>query len=647
MRISQNHHLTLLGAAASVATVLHHNCYHCHAQQILNNAIVYTVDENNPIAEAIAIDENGFIVGVGTADNVTAEFPTYSITDLNGQLVLPGFQDAHLHAVEAGINGQICYVSSEDGIENIPFYFDEADCANGGAFGGQGWIMGAGVDLDAIVAELAANESARYPIEVLDEIFPDIPVVILDQFGHGALANTAGMEAVGYTTAQDPPGGQILRDDDGEPIGIVTENAQQKLREAAFPPTEENQDLAYRSLKDALEVLKKNGITTVSDAGGFWRQAQTESWSRAEEEGILTVRASNALYVYPDENIASQLSELTERYSNDPDALVRFNQAKIYVDGILSLSTGKLFDPYEYDPFAEFRNGDSETWNGFEYFGTNTTLNFISQALANAGFQLHYHVTGDYGANLALSAIESTQSRANIEPYRLTHCYLVDELDRPRFEELGVIADFQLAPSSVSAEYTEGMAEFIGTERAATLLPAVELYEAGAMLTLSSDWDADTLSPLKKMETALNRPTGRSFTNLTAIIPMLTLNVATLLQHDHKTGSIEVGKLADLVVIDKDIFSLPTDQISTAEVTRTYLQGELVFGGRGGTGATGAVDGVGERGDGVSPSGGDGTEAPVDAPAPTPIPSSGVDGKGSRSLSALSLLAASSYLLSL
>jgi predicted amidohydrolase YtcJ len=571
----------------------------CRGQKILHNAIVYTVDPSNPYAEAIAIDENGFIVGVGNYTDIAKEYPTYELTDLGGQLVLPGFQDAHLHAVEAGIYSQVCYVDQAASIEDIPFWFDDEECANNGEFGDQGWVMGAGVDLARIVDELQWNATARYPIEVLDERWPNTPVVILDQFGHGALANTVAMEAVGYLAGPDPVGGQILRDADGLPLGIVTENAQQKLREGAFPPTEANKDVAFHSLIVALDELKKHGITTVSDAGGFWRQAQTESWARAEEEGLLTVRASNALYIYPDQDITEQLLTLMERFSNNPDKLLRFNQAKIYVDGILELSTGRLYDPYEYDPFQNYRGSSGSEWRGFEYFTNNVTLNFVVTALlTNQDWQLHFHVTGDAGAGIALSAIESLQGTNSRGPHRLTHCYLVAEADRPRFAQLGAVADFQLAPSSLSAEYRDKMTDFLGAKRAATLLPALELYEAGATVVLSSDWDADDLSPLEKIQTVLTRPDNRSFPDLETVIPLLTLNPAILLQHDDKTGSIEVGKFADLAVIDKNIFSLSFDQISTAEVSRTYLQGKLIYGGPGGSGA------VVEKGNGFREQGG-------------------------------------------
>lgn len=177
-----------------------------------------------------------------------------------------------------------------------------------------------------------------YPIDVLDKAYPDTPVLILDSLGHGALTNTVALREVGYTGIDDnPPGGILRRDSEtGDLIGIVLENGQQRLRDAAFPPNnQDNQDTAYNGLLSSLATLNKNGITTVSDAGGFWRQ-----------EGKLTVRASNALYIYPDEIPfeTQQLPQLIQRYSNDHSSLLQMNQAKIYVDGILDLFTSALYD---------------------------------------------------------------------------------------------------------------------------------------------------------------------------------------------------------------------------------------------------------------------------------------------------------------
>lgn len=502
------------------------------------------------------------VAAVGSNEQVLMENTATKIIDLQQRLLLPGFQDAHLHAVEAGVNAGQCYIEEDALVEDLPYYFQDCGVSSNTP---EEWIVGAGIDIGILLEDI----TQEYPLTILDRAFPTTPVLILDSLGHGAVANSAAMAIVGYDTLKEnPPGGILVRDVTTNALtGIVLENAQQPLRDAAFPPTFGNQQRAYESLLNALEVLAQHGITTVSDAGGFYRQAQTESWARAEQEGLLTVRASNALYVYPDTPIDDQLLELTSRYSNDPDTLVRFNQAKIYVDGILSLLTGALYEPYNVSL-------PQEDAYGFEYFGDS--LQNVSEVLSNAGFQLHFHVTGDRGAGLALDAIEQLSSNAT-GPHRLTHCYLVDEADRSRFAELGVVADFQLAPSSVDASYTEFMEELIGTTRASQLLPALELYEKGAFVTLSSDWDADVLSPIRKMQTVLTRNDGRSFPSVESVIPLLTLNPAILLQHDDKTGSIEVGKAADLVVLDKNIFQLPVEEIHTAQVVLTMLQGKAVY----------------------------------------------------------------------
>ena len=566
MLISQDRYnimtMTLLTIAATVLL-----CITKAASQLaLINGRIYTVNEANPWAEALLIDNDGMIAQVGaTSDEIMAMMDNATtVIDLQQRLVLPGFQDAHLHAVEAGINAELCYIDEDALVADLPFYFQ--DCPNGGEFADQGWIVGAGID----VGLLLEDTTQEYPITVLDAAYPATPVLILDSLGHGAVVNSAAMAAVGYNDMEgDPPGGILIRDDfTNELTGIVLENAQQPLRDAAFPPTDENQQRAYESLLDALETLAQNGVTTVSDAGGFYRQAQTEAWARAELEGVLTVRASNALYVYPDTGLDEQLQELTSRYSNDPNSLVRFNQAKIYVDGILSLLTGALYEPYNLGALP----GQDEY--GFEYFGE--TLQNISETLSNAGFQLHFHVTGDRGAGLALDAIEQLSNNAT-GPHRLTHLYLADEADWTRFAQLGVVADFQLAPSSVDASYTEFMSDLIGESRASQLLPALELYNAGVLVTLSSDWDADVLSPIRKIQTVLTRPDGRSFPSIESVIPLLTINPAVLLQHDDKTGSIEDGKYADLVVLDKNIFELQVDEIHTAQVMITMLQGEVIY----------------------------------------------------------------------
>ncbi len=525
---------------------------------MLTNAKIHTVNRAAPSAEAIAIDERGIITAVGaTADVLASAGAGAKVIDLGGRMVLPGFQDAHMHLIEAGVNEVLC--------EFEPFAeLDETSATVEECLGQSKseWVVGSGVSMTNLL------DQDKNPIALLDEIAPDRPVLILDDIGHGAWANTAAMQAAGYDTLDgNPPGGIILRNTEGKPNGVVLENAQQKLRNLAFPDTPANVDFAYESMLATLKTMAANGITSVSDAGGFWPQGHIKAWQRALAEGTLTVRASNALYIYPDMPFDEQMAKLKALYANDAASLLRFNQAKIYVDGILEQRTGAVLEPYE--PGAGIDHGFER---GFEYF-EGDALKRYSKELSDIGFQLHYHVTGDRGARLALDAIE--QANPAPGPHRLTHLYLVDEADFPRFKKLGVVADFQLAPSSLDPEYDDFIRAFIG-DRADDLLPAGSLRDAGAEIVMSSDFDADELSPLIKMQAALTRDRNGA-PDIETAIEWMTINPARLLHQDKTTGSLEVGKYADIAVIDRDITELKADEIGKAKVVATLLQGKPVY----------------------------------------------------------------------
>ncbi|WP_291731792.1 amidohydrolase [Leisingera sp. F5] len=526
---------------------------------VLTNAVIYTVDEERSWAEALAIDETGVIAAVGSeAEVLAAAGKDAEIVNLGGRMVLPGFQDIHLHAVEAGVNAVLCPFEPFDTLAG--YKATVRGCAENGDTGA--WVLGAGVNMVNLL-DLHGN-----PVEVLDEISPDQPVMILDDIGHGAWANSPALQAAGYGTAENAANGNIiLRGPGGQPNGVVLENAPRNLRTLAFPPTRDNLEFAYGSLLNAAAELNANGITSVSDAGGYWPQGHHQVWDWAEQAGELTLRASNAFYIYPDRPLEEQLSELKALYHNDPDRLVRFNVAKIYVDGILSQATGALLKPYE----AGLDLPEGEEY-GYLYFEKEALMR-AARELSAAGFQLHFHVTGDYGARLALDAIAQAAPEAG--PHRLTHLYLVDPEDYPRFSELGAIADLQLAPSAVSKDYEAFMAEFIG-DRTDFLLPAEALLEAGATVTLSSDWDADELNPLIKIETAVSRERN-GLPDVATAIEAMTINPAVALRHDDRTGSLEPGKFADLVVLNENILEIPLDSISGVAVEATLLQGEAVF----------------------------------------------------------------------
>jgi len=527
---------------------------------VLINAKIFTVDAGRSWAQAMAINPTGIIVGVGTRASVLAGAgDEIDIIDLKGQMILPGFQDVHLHALEAGINAAMCEFGPDETLLDYQRLLRECMRQSDST----GWIVGSGVNMVRLL------EKTRNPISVLNEVTLKRPVLILDDLGHGAWINSAALKAVGYDRLQaNPGGGIILRNaQSGKPNGVVLENAQQKLRNAAFPPTKANLVIAYRSLMNAQKILAANGVTSISDAGGFWLQGHRQVWSMAAERNELTVRASNALYVYPDLPFDQQVRQLIQRFSNDKNALVRFDQVKIYVDGILSQSTAALYEPYENE--LSLKN-DKDT--GFLYFEP-ALLNKYAKALAAAGFQLHFHTTGDRAAGLALDAIEAAGKSAG--PHRITHLFMIGKRDQTRFRKLNVVADFQVPESATDNANIRYMQTLIGS-RANQLLPIRSLLQAGADITLSSDWDADELSPLKKLASVLTRR-DQNVGDLATAIEMMTINPARLLRHADRTGSIEVGKYADIVILDRNLFDISFKQIGKVKVQATLLQGKAVY----------------------------------------------------------------------
>lgn len=529
---------------------------------ILRGGTVYVGDSAQSFADALAYDEQGVILAVGTlAEARAAAGEGAEEKDLQGAFVMPGFQDLHVHAVEAGINANRCIVPTYG--SRRQYRRAVRRCAHEQA--DKDWVFAAGVSVPDLF------DVAESPREFLDELVPDRPALILDDVGHGAWANTMALEVVGYMEmADEPQGGIIDRFEDGTPSGIVFENAQQPLRTAAFPPTTANLEENYQGLLSGLQTLAENGITTVGDAGGYWTRGHEDAWLKAQQNGELTVRASNTLYVYPDLDVETQLTEIISRKTENAADLVQFDQVKIYIDGILSLGTGALYAPYTKSPDIVIGYP-----SGFEYFEADQ-LTTVATRLDEAGFQLHFHATGDRGVGLALDAIANVRRQNGAgKAHRVTHLYVVDEDDHSRFADLNVVADFQIAPSTVGSEYRNFIRGYIGN-RADRLFPVRSLLDAGADVILSSDWDADDLSPLVKLEVALTRD-REAVPDLATAIEMMTIAPARSIGRDAQTGTLEVGKFADLVVLDQNIFNVATNWIDETEILATVLGGRAVY----------------------------------------------------------------------
>lgn len=534
-----------------------------HPDLVLIGTTVRTVDPDNPKAAAVAVTD-GRISVVGSEQEALADAgQNTQVIDLNGGAVVPGFFDVHLHAVEAGRYAALCYLPSSRGER---FYIRALRrCARQQR--GEGWVRGSG----PLVQDLMAL--GIEPRELLDRGIPGTPAVISDALGHAAFVNSPGLRAAGIDDGDpDPRGGGFVRSG-GRLNGVLLENAQNIAYDAAEPPSRTTRQQNYRALRVALKEIAANGITTVSDAGGYWPRQHQRAWQRAERRGVLSARAFNALWVYPDRPFRHQVRAITKLRSDDPDALLHFNQVKIYVDGIVDYGTAALDRSYVRRPAWSIGGR-----RGFTYFGRRR-LNRYVEEFDRRGFGIHFHVWGDRAARLALDAIERVRGINGDAggPDRLTHIYLADESDHDRFAELGVIADLQLGVEAISPAYARILRPVIGRADSRRLLPVASLLDAGANTVLSSDWDADELSPLATMERALTRRGAERVPDAETALRMVTLNAARLLEQAETTGSIEVGKMADLTVLDADPVAVDPAAIGEIDVLMTLLAGEQVY----------------------------------------------------------------------
>lgn len=525
------------------------------ASLLLHNARIYTVNAEQPWAEALAISEAGEILVVGSQ----AEVEEYAdddteFVDIGGRLVLPGFQDTHAHVLDASSEAQgDCPLESDGTLQQ---WLDEiGECVEQAK--GE-WLLGSGFSLHTL---LEAGES---PHALLDEVAPDLPIAIMEETSHSYWLNSKALQLAGFDDERaDPEGGVILRDQQGRATGVVLDNAGDLVMDKALSPSRALQEQYYQAVLHGQDELARNGITSVADARVFWRRGHLEAWQKAAREDRLKARTSLGLWAYPQLDDGEQLAQLKSLYQpGDDDDLLHITQIKLYVDGIVHNTTARLRQPYQHslagvDP------------RGLYYFGPERLARYARE-LAATGFDLHIHSIGDQAVRDALDAIE----QAGRGRHRLTHVELVDQADIPRFRKLGVIADFQ--PSHYfTPSFLKDNQPLIG-QRAYRMLPMRELYDSGARVTLSSDWDVNPLAPLGIMQNALDLG-ARGLPDLAAAIRAYTLDAAYTLRQERDTGSLEVGKQADLLVLDRDIFKLPPAQIGQAKVLWTLLGGEEVY----------------------------------------------------------------------
>lgn len=526
---------------------------------VFYNGKIYTVNENQPWAEAIYVHE-GLIKYVGS-DEEARQMASENAVEINleGAFMMPGIHDVHMHPLEASSSN--FQFTVDDSVTDPEIYADDVYDAMQ-QFPGDGWLLGWGHWIDV---PLEAN---RPPKEILDDVAPNRPVAIMEQTSHSIWCNSKALELMGVDkNTPNPPGGIIMRENDGQANGLLIDNAGNMLLDIALAPTTERLQNDYEGIVEyALPKLAENGITSVCDARTYWKRDHHLTWQRVADEDKLTARINLGLWAYPSEEDAAQIAMLKSLYTNDPNSLLKINQVKLYCDGIIHNTTSAMHDDYLIDYFELATN------NGLNYFTPERIADYLA-ALESTGFDFHIHTIGNRGVHEALNAIE--QSGTSAGRHRLTHVEYIDPSDINRFAALNVTADAQVAGDFTQPHQWHENDYLIGSALNENIIPIKSLINANARLTLSSDWDVSDLNPFVGLQNAITRSPQEI--PLEEAIKAYTLNAAYVMRQENVVGSIEVGKEADLIILDRNIFEIPASQIAQTKVLETYLRGNLVY----------------------------------------------------------------------
>jgi hypothetical protein len=533
------------------------------ADLILTKTRVWTGSATAPWAEAVAISGSR-IAAVGKEDEILRfRGPTTMVLDLPGRLVLPGFIDNHTHLLDGGfqllsINLRPC----RDEKEFAERIRRKAESLQPGQ-----WITGGDWDHEAW-------PGTRLPArELVDGFTRDIPVFVNRLDGHMALANTLALNRAGITReTPDPPGGAIVRDPKtGEPTGILKDAAMSLVSHLIPQPTAKESDDA---LKAALKEAARYGVTSVQDITG-WEALET--FERAHHLNQLTLR------IYARTPLAEwerQVEWIKKNGSGDD--WLRLGGFKAFLDGSLGSTTAYFFEPYL----------DAPATSGL-LSGQAIPEDKIRQrmlAADKAGLQLSIHAIGDRANHLLLNLFEEV-ARANgprDRRFRIEHAQHLRREDIPRFAKLGVTASMQPYHCIDDGRWAE---KRIGPERIKTTYAFRSLLDSGARLTFGSDWTVAPINPLLGIYAAVTRRTLDDCNPLGWVpeekitveeaLRSYTIHNAFAAFEESKKGSIEAGKLADVVVLDRDIFSIPPVAIPQVKVLYTIAGGKIVYrGGR-------------------------------------------------------------------
>ena len=537
------------------------------------NGAVYTVDATRPWASAIAVSA-GRIVSVGSDDDVRELVGGGTeVLDLRGRMLLPGFQDAHVHPPSSGFEMLHCNLSEAYAVDD----YERIVAEYASAHPDEAWIVGGGWSMDVF-------PGGNPPKRVLDAVVRDRPVYLMSRDGHSAWANSRAFEIAGLTReTPDPVDGWIVRDDAREPAGTVHEGAFLLIERHVPDPTLSDW---VEGLRVAQRHLHSLGITAWQDAHVGGSYPTFEAYAQLAASGELTARVVGALWWDRHRGI-EQVNDLLEARERGRIGRFAATTVKIMQDGVVENHTAAVLEPYLDADGRPTRNRGTS-------FVEAEDLKAGVTRLDAEGFQVHIHAIGERAVREALDAFETARTANGPSDHRhhIAHIQVVHPDDIPRFRELGVVANAQPLWAVNEGQMLHLTIPFLGAERSTWQYPFASLVRSGAVLAMGSDWSVSSANPLWEMHVAVNRTapsayeydggTGEPFLpderiDLATALAGFTINSAFVNHLDDLTGSIEVGKRADLAVLDRDVFAHPVEEIADASVVLTFVEGERVF----------------------------------------------------------------------
>jgi predicted amidohydrolase YtcJ len=541
---------------------------------------VYQVNAARSWAQAVAISGDK-IVAVGSDDDVRARVSSHTtVIDLRGRMLVPGFQDAHVHAAGGGLDRLRCDLTQVRGRPEYLRYI----AAYAQAHPLDGWITGAGWYMDAFPGGVPSAAD-------LDEVTGDRPAFLINRDHHGAWANSAALRRAGINEGTpDPPDGRIERDRAGRPAGALQEGAMRLVESVIPPPTLQQR---IDGVLEGQRYLHELGITGWQEAivGDYPGVPDCyQAYQQVASDGRLSGRVVGALWwdrTRGEDEVEDQIAELMERRAAAARGHFRAGTVKIMQDGVCENFTAAMLTPY----LGETAAGHTE---GLSYLDP-ALLRRVVIRLDALSFQVHVHAIGDRAVRDALDAFAAARAANGPHDLRhhIAHLQVVHPDDLPRFRQLDVAANAQPLWACYDRQMTDLTLPFLGAERSAWQYPFGSLARGGAQLAIGSDWPVSSPNPLWLLHVAVNReapwdvsaePDSRS---REPFLPAERIDLPTALaaatagsarvNHFDDSGSIQPGYRADLTLLDRNLFDHPASQIGDAKVELTMAGGRIVY----------------------------------------------------------------------